>query len=308
MPEAWGFLGQRPLLLSCVGATLLGITGVLFRLSHATPSTATAFRCVYALPVLWGLSRYESRHGEPWVGSRPIAWAAGAMLAVDLVIWQRSVELVGAGLATVLGNTQLVFVVLVSVLLFGERLTGRLAFAIGAMLVGVVLIGGVLDANPYGAHPVQGSALAVAAGSLYAGYILLVRRASGEQASVGPLLHATLAAALTALALGAVVGQLDLRPSWPMHGWLLLLALLTQVVAWLLLTMPMRRLPASATSVALTLQPVAGVVWGALILTERPSPLQMLGVTVVIGGFAVAVCVRATTAQVPVRAYSEEHA
>lgn len=293
--EPWAILGQRPLLLSCVGGTLLGLTGVLFHVSGASPATATTFRCVYALPLIWLFAAYERRRGGSWSGSRPLAWLAGALLAADLVLWQRSVQDVGAGLATVLGNSQLVFVVLVSALVLGERITARVAIAIGAMMVGIVLISGALEENPYGAEPLRGAAYAVAAGALYAAYILLLRRASGGAASVAPLLHATLGAALAAVLLGLALDELALTPSWPAHGWLLLLAVLGQAVAWLLLTVPISRLPASATSLALTLQPVSGVIYGALLLSERPSPLQLAGVAVVLAGFVAAVRGRASS-------------
>jgi len=283
--DPWAVLGRRPLLLSCLGASLLGLTGVLFHVSGASPSTATTFRCLYALPLIWLFARYERGRGGRWAGSRPVAWLAGALLAADLVLWQRSVQDVGAGLATVLGNTQLIFVVLVSALLLGERITPRVAVAIGAMMVGVVVISGVLEAEPYGAHPLRGAVYAVGAGALYASYILLLRRASGGAASVAPLLHATLGAAAAGALLGVVVGDLDLVPSWPAHGWLLLLAIVGQAVAWLLLTVPISRLPASATSIALTLQPVSGVLYGAVLLSERPSALQIAGVAIVLAGF-----------------------
>ena len=88
----------------------------------------------------------------------------------------------------------------------------------------MALIGGLFGSHPYGVDPRQGALLAMAAGMLYGGYIMLMRRASGGIASVLPLAHATLAAAITAAVLGLAFGGLDLRPSWPAHGWLLLSA------------------------------------------------------------------------------------
>lgn len=283
-PEPWAILGQRPLLLSCVGGTLLGLTGVLFHVSGASPSTATAFRCLYALPLVWLFAAYERRRGGRWTGSRPLGWLAGVLLAADLVLWQRSVQDVGAGLATVLGNSQLVFVVLVSALVLRERITARVAAAIGAMMVGIVLISGVLEASPYGAEPLRGAAYAVAAGALYAAYILLLRRASGGAASVTPLLHATLGAAVGAVLLGVALGELDIAPSWPAHGWLLLLALGPQVLGWSLITFTLPRQPAALTALLLLVQPLTTVALSAVALGERPSPWQLAGCAVIVLG------------------------
>lgn len=297
--DPWRVLGRRPLLFSLLGAALLGLTGVLFDEAHVSPATATVFRCLYALPLIAAFARFERRRGGRWDGSRPLAWAAGLMLAADLVVWQRSIRDVGAGLATVLGNTQLLFVVVVSATLLGERVTVRVAFASATMLVGVLLISGALESHPFGAHPARGVAYAVSGGALYAGYILLMRSASGAVASVRPLLHATCSATAGAVVLGLALGELRLTPSWPAHGWLALMAILCQALAWLLLTVPIGKLPASATSVALSLQPVSAMAYGALLLGERPSALQTVGVAVVLAGFVVATGQRSASGRAP---------
>jgi drug/metabolite transporter (DMT)-like permease len=211
------------------------------------------------------------------------------MLAADLVLWLRSVDEIGAGLATVLGNVQLVFVIFASAVLWKEPLSTPLLAGVAAMTAGVVLIAGVLGGHAYGADPGAGALLAVAAGVLYGGYIMLVRRASTGSASIFPLAHATLSAALTALIIGLCFGGLDLPPPASAQGWLLATALSGQVLAWLLLTVPAGRLPASATSLILTLQPIAGIVAGVLFLAERPAASQLLGVVILIAGFAVAI-------------------
>ncbi len=53
--------------------------------------------------------------GEPRFGRRPgravwLAWLAGGFFAADLILWHNAIDQVGAGLATVLGNTQIVLV------------------------------------------------------------------------------------------------------------------------------------------------------------------------------------------------------
>lgn len=73
-------------------------------------------------------------------------------------------------------------------------------------------------------------------------------------------------------------------PDWPAHGWLLTLALSSQVVGWLLLTSSLPRLPAAITSVLLTIQPVGSVVLAALIFAEAPSALQLAGVAAILAG------------------------
>ena len=88
--------------------------------------------------------------------------------------------------------------------------------------------------------------------------------------------------------IGAVVGDLDLTPSWSAQGWLVLLALSSQVLGWLLISISLPRLPAVVTSISLTLQPVCSVIFAAIILGEAPSTLQLLGAAGILAGLVIA--------------------
>jgi drug/metabolite transporter (DMT)-like permease len=104
----------------------------------------------------------------------------------------------------------------------------------------------------------------------------------------GPLFDATFASAVGCAAIGVVVGDLDLTPSWSAQGWLVVLALSSQVFGWLLISVSLPRLPAALTSVMLTFQPVCSVVFAALILGESPSALQLTGAACILAGLMIA--------------------
>jgi drug/metabolite transporter (DMT)-like permease len=147
------------------------------------------------------------------------------------------------------------------------------------------LISGALENGAYGADPALGVVFGVATGLAYAAFILVLRAGGTDlRRPAGPLFDATLVAAIGAVAAGAVLGEDRLVPSWPAHGWLLLLALSSQVLGWLLITSSLPRLPAALASVLLTIQPVGSVVLGIAIFGESPSGLQVLGVAAVLGG------------------------
>src|SRR5437867_10670587 len=151
-------VGQRPVLTVLVGAVAIAFSGILFRLTHVSPSTGAFYRCVWALPPLWLLSRLEDRrYGKRDRRSVRLAWLAGAFLAVDLVLWHNAIEQVGAGLATVLGNVQVVLVGLLAWLLWRERPQAMSLVAIPIVLVGVVLISGALEQGAYGRNPALGA-------------------------------------------------------------------------------------------------------------------------------------------------------
>jgi drug/metabolite transporter (DMT)-like permease len=229
---------------------------------------------------------------RPW-GTRIWAWLAGAFFAADLILWHHSIEYVGAGLATVLGNTQIVLVGLVAWLLFRERPSGPLLAAIPVAMGGVVLISGVLEDGAYGEDPALGVLFGVLTGVAYTGFLLTLRHGSSDlRRAAGPLCDATLAAALLIIPPGLLLGDLDFWPSASAQGWLIVLALSSQVLGWLLITVSLPRLPAVVTSVLLTLQPVCSVLLAAVLLGEDPSRLQLLGVVAILGGLLLASAAR----------------
>lgn len=283
-------LADRPLLAAVIGALIIAFSAVLVRLADVEPATAAIFRCAYALPPLALLAAWERRrYGPRAPGQRRLAWIAGLFFAADLVLWHHAIRAVGAGLATVLGNTQVVIVPLIAWVVLGERPSGRVAVAVPVVLVGVVLISGVIGADAYGADPVLGVILGVLTGFAYAGFLLALRRGNADhRRPAGPLFDATLSATLFALLIGLPLGELDLVPTFPAHAWLLILALGVQVVGWLVISVSLPRLPAALTSVVLTIQPVGSVLLAMLLLSEDPSALQLLGTLCILAGLAIA--------------------
>ena len=75
-------------------------------------------------------------------------------------------------------------------------------------------------------------------------------------------------------------------PSASATLWLVALALLSQVIGWLLIGNALPKLPVVETSVLLLGQPVFAVVWGRLLFTERLSALQWMGAAIVLCGVA----------------------
>jgi drug/metabolite transporter (DMT)-like permease len=284
-------VGQRPVLAVLVAAVGISFSGILFRLSHVSSSTGAFYRCVWALPPLFVLARIEDRrYGKRESRAVLLAWLAGVFFAADLILWHNAIELVGAGLATVLGNVQVVLVGLLAWALLGERPERSSLAAIPIVGFGVVLISGALEQGAYGSNPRLGAVYGVLTGIAYAGFLLALRQGSTKdlRRPAGPLFTATLSAAIFCAAIGAVIGDLDLTPSLSATGWLVLLALSSQVMGWLLISSSLPRLPAVVTSILLTLQPVLSVIFAALIINESPSRLQLAGAGCILAGLIVA--------------------
>ena len=282
-------LHDRPVLAALAGALAIAFSGILFRVAHVSPTTGAFYRCAYALPLLFVLAWLENRRlGPRPLKQRVLAWIAGLLFTVDLVAWHQGIEEVGAGLATVLGNLQVVLVGLLAWAILRERPPGRSLAAIPVALVGVVLISGAFEHGAYGRNPGLGVAFGILTALSYSGFLLVLREGNRDvRRPAGPLFDATLACALGVIPVGLIWGNLDWAPDWKAQGYLVVLALSSQALGWLLISITLPRLPAALTSVLLTFQPVLSVLFAWAILEESPSTLQLGGVALVLSGLLI---------------------
>jgi drug/metabolite transporter (DMT)-like permease len=200
---------------------------------------------------------------------------------------------------------QVVLVGLLAWLFLRERPSSRALAALPVVLVGVVLISGAFEGGAYGRNPGLGVLYGVLTAISYSGFLLVLREGNRDlRRPAGPLFDATLASALGCIALGVAWGDLDWWPSARAQGWLILLALSSQVLGWLLISVTLPRLPAAMTSVLLTSQPVMSVLFAGAILGESPSALQLLGVVGILAGLLIASAGRRTRKPAPEPAYA----
>ena len=268
----------------------IAFSGILYRYAEVSPSTGVVFRCLFGLPVLAAVALLEQRRYGPLPGTTVrLAAIAGVFFAGDLLFWHHAIEAVGAGLATVLGNLQVLVVGLVAWAVFRERPSRSVLAALPVVFVGVALISGVVGSGAYGSAPALGVVLGLATACCYAGYLLIIRRGGRDlRRPAGPVAIATASTAGVAVVIGLVGGDLDLAPAVPSLAWLALLGLTSQSAGYLLISLSLPRLPAVVTSIILLAQPVATVVLSMALLNEEPSPTQLAGVALVVGGIAIA--------------------
>lgn len=282
--------GLNPVFPALLGAACISSSAIVVRLA-ATPAGTTAFyRCAIALPLLYPLALLESRRRGPRPVARRLgALLAGAFLGIDLVLWTHAIYDVGAGVATVLGNLQVLLVTVAAWAVFRERPRALFLACLPVVLSGVVLVSGLVGGAASGYHPVAGVLYGLGTALTYAAFILILRSSTaGSPQVAGPLADATAGACLAALFLGLALHQLTFGLSASALGWLSFLAVTSQTVGWLLITSALPRLPAAVASLLLLLQPAASLLLAAVFLAERPSGLQLLGAALVCAGVVLA--------------------
>jgi drug/metabolite transporter (DMT)-like permease len=293
-----GFASRHPRLGAALGALAISQSSPLAKLSGASPAVVTLFRGIFALPFLVLLARREGH--APSRRDRSLALFAGGLFALDLQCFHISIPLLGVALATVVPNAQ-VFIVGLFAALAGERTPGRALAAIPFALLGLLMLARVVD--PFGdgvvgsgvvaagSDPALGVLWALGAAAFYGLYLVITRRISTSSSAVGPftmLRDSAIGMIGTSLVLALLTGSLLPPDLGPGLGWLLLLALMSQVLGYPLINASIPHLPSVVGSVLLFVQPLMTLVAGVVIFGEIPTPGQLVGALVLFGGVLVA--------------------
>ena len=282
-------IALHPRFAALAGAICIAFSAIFYLWSEVSPSTGVVFRCLYGLPLLVLAAWFERRELGPMT-SRTIRLSAiaGIFFGIDLVSFHYVADNIGAGLATMMGNLQVVIVAFAAWFLWKERPRREVLMALPIMLFGVVLISGILGGGAYGDDAPLGVTVGLITASAYAGYLLVMRRASPDARPAGPVTVATIVTAIVAAVWGTIVGDFDPVPSFPAHGWLLLLGVTSQSIGYLFIQVSLPRLPSSLSSAILLSQPVVTVLLAIVLLGEAPSTGQLAGVVLIVAGLALA--------------------
>ncbi len=236
---------------------------------------------------------------------RPSDWrlliASGVLLALHFASWIASLRLTNVISSVVLVTTTPIWVTLLSPYLLKESLPRTFTLGLMIALLGIVLIslGSLcgLSADGWQCAPLsslaqvenlKGNLLALAGAWCAAGYLMAGRRVRARLSNRSYVFLVYALAAVTLLALSLFTQQPMLSVSSRDLTWLILLALIPQVLGHSLLNWALGKLPAAFVSLSLLGEPVGSAVLAFFFLGEQPTVLEWLGSAVIIYGIFVA--------------------
>jgi drug/metabolite transporter (DMT)-like permease len=270
------------LLMLATGAAIVSLTGPIVRVLAVAPTVTAFYRMVFGgaiLLLIVLLARERLRLDRQ---SILLAAAAALAFAFDMTMWNRSIRLVGPGLATILVGCQ-VFPMAGIGLVFGrERLTWQLAVAVPLAIIGLAMIVGVdwrLGSTGFRLGVVFGLASAFC----YTGYLVALRRLQHGAGLSGRVSNMATVSLCCAFFLGIIA--LTQHESFriqdtPSLGLLLALGVIGQVLAWVLMSGGLPRVRRSLVGLTLLLQPLLASVWDVLFFKHPVTILQGAGAAV----------------------------
>ena len=274
--------------------------------------TLLSWRFIFAAALSWGwLLIWPGRRRALRALSRRrvlVLLALGIFYMANTGTYYAGLETVDASLAALIVYLYPALVAVISIR-FGRRLEGRRAWgALGLATAGVALaVGGV---QPTNAPPLYGLLVMFGSPIIYAVWIVLAARLSGERpADEGAPPHdsettpsaepadsaPTAAIMLTATAVGwtsaaLLAGRPVLPADVPSDAWWALfgIGLFATALAMQSFYAGARRIGAAQASLVSTVEPIYTITLAAILLHESLTPIQLLGGIMVIMGVVIA--------------------
>jgi drug/metabolite transporter (DMT)-like permease len=270
-----------------IGIVGIGFSAILVRLADAPGPVTSFYRMAVAAAVLViPFYREVKTQGRlPALGVK-MAVFAGLFFGLDLAAWATGVDLSGATIPTLLGNTAPVWVGLGAWLFFKEQKTFKFWGGLALAFIGVTLILG-LDALQT-AHLELGSIYGLLAGIFYGGYFLFAQRSREHLSALTFFWIACFSSGFVLLIFTFLLNQP--LTGYPTDTYLIFLAigLIVQVLGWHTISYAQGNLPASVVAPTLLGQPVMTALLAAIILNEEFTPLEMVGgATVLLGIYTI---------------------
>ena len=271
---SWGLIGVFTKAIDALGFTEMQMLFVKGVLATAALFLITFFKDKSQLKLKnWKDIRY-------FIGTGVVSFAFFSWA------YMKAVNLTSLGVAAVLLYTAPTFVMLFSILLFGEQMTKTKGIVLLMTFTGCILVTGILEGGA--AFTWQGIGIGLAAGVGYALYSIFGTYAiRGGYGSLTISFYTFLLATIVISFLvepAAVVSQITEMGQWPLA---ISFALLTTVVPYLAYTKGLSGLPASKASVTATIEPVVAAVLGIVVFHESVSMLKITGIVLVLSSVVV---------------------
>lgn len=269
------------------GAAMVSFTSVFVELANVGPTVSAFYRMLFGGGILLLITLI--RRDRLWFGIKSLAipFLCAFLFSLDLFFWHRSINFVGPGLATILGNMQVFFVAVLAVWLLKEKLGWRLIVAIPFAVVGLFLIVRT-GWGQQGGDVKMGVLYGLLTALSYALYILVLRRSQSEEQKRRYSLFANMAwiSLMSAAMLGVTV-WIEPKAHFAipdLQSWAALIGLgiMGQVLGWVCISKGLPRVDASVAGLALLLQPALAFIWDIWFFNRSTTGLEYLGAGIVL--------------------------
>jgi drug/metabolite transporter (DMT)-like permease len=256
-----------------IGSCALAFGPWLVRLSEVGPVAAGFWRLALGLPFLFLIAAL-TRQPVHWPGRKLGALIAVAafFFATDLAAWHVGIHMTKLGNSTLFGNVSSFGFAAWGLWLSRRWPSPVQGAALALAAVGAALLmGSSFELSP---RNFLGDLLCLAAGLLYAGYLIAVQQGRGSLKPMSLLFLSSAIGAVMLLPASLVLGEQVIPHDWT---YVLLLAIGSQVIGQGLLVYGIGTVPPLVVGLALLTQPAISGFVGWVIYDEKLRPVDWLG-------------------------------
>jgi drug/metabolite transporter (DMT)-like permease len=225
---------------------------------------------------------------------------SGFFLAIHFGTWISSLEYTSVASSVVLVSTGPLWVALLAPIFLREPLSRVVLAGLSLALLGGAVIGlsdscrldGGLVCPPLGeflqGKVFFGNFLALAGAWAVAGYLMIGRRLRTNMSLIPYIFVVYGSAAICLLLAMFVTGQQPSGFSPQVYGWIVLLALVPQLIGHTTYNWALRYLSAALVSITTLAEPVGSAILAYILLHESPTRLTVLGGVLILAGIYLA--------------------
>jgi drug/metabolite transporter (DMT)-like permease len=272
----------RPHLILFMGAALISLSPVWVRLVDVPPTVSAFYRVLIggtALAIYLLVTRRRLGLSRRIVA---ILLAGSAFFALDLWLWHRSINYIGPGLATLLANFQVFFMMLAGIVFLGQRPRPIQLIAVPLAILGLALLVG-FEWRTLSEGYRTGVILALLTAVAYTGYLLSLRTAGSLSTHRLPTREVAVISLATAGLLGLATGMEGASlviPTAVDAGWLFAYGILSHCIGWLLIATSLPKVTATEAGLALLLQPALSFLWDVLFFDRALTAMEAVGAAI----------------------------
>lgn len=299
------FPPAAPYLIIPIGIAAVSTASIFIRFAqeYAPSITIAAFRLGLAALFLFPYTIIKYKNELMSLSRKDLGFTllAGFFLAVHFATWITSLEYTSVASSVVLVTTTPLWIALMAPVFLGEK-TPRLAIA-GTMMA---LLGGVIIAGSdvcswmpagitchfqdglSGSQNLIGDLLAIL-GAISGAAYLLIGRHLRRKISLTPYIFLVYSAAALFLVIAMFI-MAGAPPVFPtrVYGWLILLAVIPQLLGHSIFNWSLKYLPAGYVSVSLLGEPIGSTILAYIFLNETPPAVKIIGAILILAGIGLA--------------------
>lgn len=271
-----------PRLRLFIGAALISLSPVWVKLVDVSPTTSGFYRVLIGGVALTAYLMLRSQRLQLSRQAWLMISVAAVFLTLDLWFWHRSIIYVGPGLATLLANFQVFFMMLAGIVLLRQVPRPMQIIAVPMALFGLALIVG-LDWNDLQPDYQLGVIFGFMTAVVYAAYLLSLRYIRQKSPYRMPTREIAIVSLLTAIMLGVTAvleGESLAIASMTDVGWLVGYGLLSHSLGWLFIASSLPQVTTVEAGLALLLQPTLSFGWDVVFFDRPMTTIELIGAAI----------------------------